>query len=296
MAIKMNKILLLIIISGFCGGSVFPLIKIAEAHDIPKFAYIFWETLFVTIFLTLIALSRKEFSLLKKAEWKYYSFCALTNIFIPQSLFFIIAANMPATTISLLTSLTPLFVYLCLLVFFGETVVKNKMLGLLLGFAGILFLFVPSLITENYSFSWGWLLFSMLLPAVYTLNRIFVTKLQPQDASPYRLAIGLFSIVCIISCTAMVATNSVYIPFTAINAGELALLSHAILMTAFYICFFIISKEGAVQNSLTFYLAPLVGSGWGILLFNETIDSPFIISALLIFYALHLVNKKVLKP
>lgn len=75
----MNKILLLIIISGFCGGSFFTLIKIAEAHDIPKFAYIFWEMLFVTVFLTLIALSRKEFSLLKKAEWKYYGFCTLTH-------------------------------------------------------------------------------------------------------------------------------------------------------------------------------------------------------------------------
>lgn len=32
----MNKILLLIIISGFCGGSFFTLIKIAEAHDIPR--------------------------------------------------------------------------------------------------------------------------------------------------------------------------------------------------------------------------------------------------------------------
>lgn len=287
----MNKITLLIIISSFCGGSVYPLIKIAETYDIPKFAYIFWETLFVSLFIIIISFSQKRFSHLKKSEWKYYSFCAFTNILIPQFLFFLIAANMPATTISLVISLTPLFVYLCLILFFQEAMIKNKIFGLCLGFIGILFLFMPNITETSYLFSWQWLLFSFSLPAIYTLNRIFVTKLQPQDSSPHRLALGLFATVCVISFCAMIATNNIYIPLVNFNLGDLALFIHSILMTIFYICFFIISKKGAVQNSLTFYLAPLVGSAWGILLFREFINIWFILSAGLIFYALYLVNK-----
>ena len=288
----MNKILLLIIVSSICGGSVYPLIKIAEAYEIPKFAYIFWESLFVTMLLGGLSILKKEFSFLKAAEWKYYGFCALTNILVPQTLFFVIAANMPASVISLVVATTPMLVYATLLVCFGERFSSTKMISLCLGLIGLIFLFYPSLLTTNITFTWQWLLFSLSVPAVYTLNRIYVTSLQPADAPPYRLAMGLFATVCLVSGLCMIFTADIYIPFVTFHYGDIALLAHAIFMTIFYICFFVISKHGSVKNSLSFYLAPLVGTGWGAIFFSEEITIFFVIAMACIFAALYLINKK----
>ncbi len=289
----MNKTLLLILIAGICGGSVYPLIKIADTYNIPRFAYIFWESFFIILLLSTLALLRSQKIRLTKNECPYYIFCALTNILIPQALFFYIAKELPASIVSIIIVLTPIFVYMSLIFFFKEPLIWRKVTGICLGLLGIFILFAPAAFIDAYNLDLFWLMIALLLPVDYATNRIFATKLKPIDASPYNLTIGLFICVGLMCAGLMIILGQTsYNPLTHLHFGTLALFSHALAMTIFYIIFFILAAQNAVSNSLSFYIAPLVGTSWGILLFNENIDIFFLASTTLVFSGLYLVTKE----
>ncbi len=278
-------------VAGLCGGSVFPLIKIAESNEIPKFAYIFWEAVIVVFLLSAIALSRSERSLFETKEYRYYGFCAITNILIPQSLSFIIAEKLDASIFSLLVVLTPTFVYV-LTVFFGnQRLALMKTLGISLGLVGALFLFVPLLLSKNASANVGMILLAFLVPIDYSLNRFFASRLKPTSASPYRLAIGLWSFVAVGSGLLLLSFQQFYVPFLDSDLrSSLALVAHAIVMVVFYIVFFILAGVGSLRNSLSFYVAPVVGITWGILLFDERLTPFILVAALLVFIGVYIVT------
>lgn len=286
----MNRTFILILVSGICGGSVYPLIKIANSYGIPKFGYIFWESCLITLFLVGVSIWNKDREFIRKSDFKYYLFCALTNIIIPQTLFFLIAPHLPASVMGVVIVLTPLLVYFSLVTFFKEQLNIGKGIGVLVGFIGAVFLFLPD-ISKTVEFDWRWLLFSFFLPADYAINRIFVTKLRPSSSTSHSLAIGLFGFVAIISCLLMIASSQIYNPFTDLNYGDLSLLSHAILMTIFYIIFFVLAREGAVQNSLSFYVAPVTTLLWGYLFFDELLSWLFVLATVLVFSGLYLLNR-----
>lgn len=286
----MNKFFWFVVISGFCGGSVYPLIKIGRAYDIPTYAYIFWESLFIITLVLIFALFTKERPLDLK-DWKYYLFCGFTNILIPQTIAFFVAPQVPVTIISVLIILTPLIVYGLLLGFFGEPFVKRKAIALLIGFAGAGLLVLHK--GQDGALVTGllWVLAGALLPLDYAINRIYASRLIPLQSSSSSLAIGLFSVAALGAGLMMVLQQKFYVPLH-FHAGDYSLFAHAVLMTVFYVMFFEIARKGAVKNSLTFYLAPLVGAGWGVMIFGESITMALVASTLLIFFALHLLMKE----
>ena len=287
-----NKPLLLIIMAGICGGNVYPLIKIAETYNIPKFSYIFWESLFVVIIVSFIALIKNQKKLLNKNDITYYSFCAVTNIVIPQTLFFTIAPNVAANILSLIIVLTPILVYMASAVFLKESLNINKGLGVILGLGGIVVLLAPKLLETDTSVNIYWFAIALLIPINYAFNRIVASKLLPSNSSPYSLTIGLFSCVASISFIGMVLSQQFYIPWHNLHYGDLALFLHALFMAIFYMIFFVIARQNALQNSLSLYIAPLVGMMWGYFLFNEAFTLTFSLSAALVFWGLYLVTKK----
>ena len=285
------RIYTLIFIAGFTGGSVYPLIKLAEKYNIPNFAYIFWESLFVVIFLSLFHLIRRQGKIFQKENINYNVFCALTNILIPQSLFFWIAPHLPTNIISIIIVLTPIFVYASTVLLKHDKFLRTKLYGLIIALIGVLLLFLPNSTEVNNSIKWFWILATILVPADYAFNRIIATRLRPENSPSTSLAVGLFAFAGILSGLIMIVTNSLYIPIE-LHIGNLALICLAFLMSIFYIIFFDLAKLSALHNSLSFYIAPLVGFSWGIFLFQESLTTILIISTLLVFSGLYLVNQK----
>lgn len=289
---RASQIFLLIVISGLCSGSLYPLIKIANFNAIPKFAYIFWEGLVICIFIAVWSHIHKKRRLFNIREMPYYLFCALTNILIPQYIAFKVAAHMPSSWISITNILTPSFVYIGLVLFFRERFEKLKATGLFMGLLGAGLLFLLSLTDIVRPDKWMWMLISILLPLDYAVNRIYAHRLRPKDAPSDRLSFGFFSVVTFISGMLMLFTQTTYVPFVNINPGDIALLVHAFLLMIFYLIFFVLNEKGAIHSSLSFYIAPLTGILWGAFFFGEDINVIYILAGVFIFYGLYLVNKK----
>lgn len=286
-------IMLLIVISGICGGSVYPLIKIAESHAIPKFAYIFWESVIITILLSVLAYALKR-GLPKLSAWPYYVFCACTNIVIPQSLFFVIAQHLDSSIMSLIVTLTPIFVYVLLVTLFAERFILHKAVAVVMGFLGVAILLMPSIIGQAIGpeLSVFWLFFSLLLPLNYSVNRIYATRLKPVGSDSYGLAIGLFTIVAVLAGLLMIAFGQFYVPMRSFNSGDIALLAHAVLMSIFYVIFFILADQGVMQNTIGFYLTPIIGAIWGVAYFNEVLNLSFVLATAFVFAAIHILHRR----
>lgn len=286
-----NSTISLIILSGITGGSVYPIIKLAESYAIPTYAYIFWGALLIALTLCVIAFAKGYRAFFSKIEILYYLFCALTNIIIPQSLFFMIAPELPSNVMGLIIILTPVFVYLGLTILKIEQFFMMKWVGVCIGFLGASCLFLPEIFYDSKSFQWQWAALAFLIPLDYAINRIYASKLIPENNNPFRLAIGLFSFVTIISGIIMMINGATYIPFQSLNGGDFALLLHVIVLVLFYLIFFKLAEKGALQNALSSYIVPLVTLAWGVLMFEETVDIFYPFAAGLVFLSLYLTTK-----
>lgn len=213
----------------------------------------------------------------------------LGNLF-PAFLFGIaIQKNVESSLAGILNSLTPLFVIVIGVLFFGAKVQSKKIAGVLIGFAGLFILSYTKgpLSVSNISFT----LLILLATVFYGLNVNLVgTYLKGID--PVKMAIVSVAFLIIPSGIVLwlnpidftqtpSARNSV---FAAVTVG---LLGSAAATVLFYL---LIKKAGGLFASLVTYAIPLVAIFWG-LLAHETIGAIQIACLGIILSGVYLANK-----
>jgi len=282
---------LMILFMGALWGTTYPLIKIADSYGIPKFSYIFWESLGVVLLLLPFVLIKKQLSKDFFESYKYHLFLGVSNIALSQTLFFFIAKQVDSALLNVIVVLTPVFTYSISLLLGHDSFSKEKATAVIVGFCGAYLLFTPDDITNSGTFLWVLLAFS--LPINYAANNIVASKLRPTHVPASALCFGLFFVAAVIMLALSIAFNQFHIPFSGPrNPGDYAILGHVFVSLISYYLFFTIAKSGkAIFISLGFYVMSIVGIAWGITFFNEELDAYFWVSALLIFLSLFLINR-----
>ncbi|HEV7329907.1 MAG TPA: DMT family transporter [Flavisolibacter sp.] len=212
----------------------------------------------------------------------------LGNLF-PAFLFGIaIQQQVQSSLAGILNSLTPLFVIVIGALFFKKQVPAKKVLGVLIGFGGLVLLSFsrgPITLSEI-----GFTLLILLATLFYGLNvNIITTYLKGVD--PFRMA--TISIASLLLPTLVVL---IFNPVSMDTAPErqsifacvaLGILSSSIATALYYT---LIKKAGGLFASLVTYAVPVVAIFWG-LLFGEEI-SPLQVGCLgVILGGVYLANK-----
>lgn len=192
----------------------------------------------------------------------------LGNLF-PAFLFGIaIQQQILSSLAGILNSLTPLFVIVIGAMFFKKLVPSKKVVGVLVGFVGLVLLSLsrgPVTLSEI-----GFTLLILLATLFYGLNvNIITTYLKGVD--PFRMA--TISIASLLLPTLVVLLLN---PISLDTAPQrqsvyacvaLGILSSSVATALYYI---LIKKAGGLFASLVTYAVPVVAIGWG-LLFGEEI-------------------------
>ncbi|MFT3846715.1 MAG: DMT family transporter [Lacibacter sp.] len=233
---------------------------------------------------------------LKQMNRKEIGLAILTGVlgsFIPAVLFCVAETKIDSALAGMLNSLTPLFVISVGAVFFNSKVPWKKTLGVLTGFAGMLFLFFtnkPHAAEGNFAYT------SLILLATfcYGVNVNIISHRLKHIAS---IQLASVAFVFLIPPSLALLYFSGYFNYSFHEAGFLKSTGASSVLgifgTAFATILFymLLKRAGALFSSMVTYGVPFVAVLWG-LLAGETISYVQIIGLLIILSGVYLANRQ----
>ena len=278
----------LLVLLGLIWGSSFFNIKIAT-YSYEPITLALVRVIFASIPLILLCkiknIQIKAFS----KEWKYYALIGLCNIAIPFILIAIGTSKINSYLAAMLMSTTPLSGTI-LAHFFtkNEKINMFKVIGILIGFSGILFLFLDKIVINesNYIFA----LITILGSTFYSIGGILTIQIKNRGNENVTTSTTIWSLIFLFPMALLLEE-----PWRANPSLEstLSLLYLGIVATglAWLIRFRILSVNGLVFQTQVAYLIPIFGVFFGYFVMDEVITWRVLISLSIIIFGIYIVKK-----
>ena len=262
-------LLALLLLLGSIWGLTFSLAKIGAQGGIPAFGYGALVHGSIGILLLALAVSRGIRVPLDRRTLGFALVAGITNSALPTAIMLTAVRHLPAGIVAVVVTLAPLMTYALVLAIGLERPVVRRAIGTAIGLAGALLIVVPRASLPAPEML-PWVLFAMVMPAIYSASNVFVARARPAGAD--LVALAALTQAC--AGASMLATalvvGQVFVPGPPLDAAQLAVAIHALGGALAQLLFFeIIRIAGAVVLSQVAYVVTLTGLFWGWALFGE---------------------------
>jgi len=279
---------------GLIWGTSFMWIKIAVA-EVSPLVLVAFRTLFGAVSLLVIFLvtRSKDFRWQVMRPWLgVFGVVALVNIAIPFVVISWSEQFIPSGIASILNSSVPLFTMLVAPLFLSDDPWSlPKFLGLVIGFIGIVIIFLPELgggLNQNLLGMLGMLVASLS----YGLAGIY-TRRKAQGLAPQMQSFLQLSLASLMVWTATLLFDRPlvmpHLPLTWVALLWLGILGSGI---AYILFFSLLHSIGPTRATTVTYIPPLVGTLLGVIFLNERITWLAVLGGLLVIAGLAVVNMK----
>jgi drug/metabolite transporter (DMT)-like permease len=212
-----------------------------------------------------------------RGHWKAMTVIALLNSAIPFALFAYATRTVPAGFAAVLNSTVPLFGAIVGVSAFREKMTSTRLMGLGVGFLGVLVLVAPRLEVAGTPLAIG---AALLGSWMYAVAAHLTRRILPGVHSIV-IAAGSLAMSCVILAVPALFLLPESMPSAAAWGSVLAL---GIVATGLaYIMYFrLLEQIGATGAVAVTYLIPLFGMVWGMLFLHEPITPPMAMGCALI--------------
>jgi len=285
---KATDIFLLLILGAIWGSSFFN-IKIAT-YSYEPYTLALIRVILATATMLAVSFIYKIKIHAFSRNWKIYALVGLCNITIPFSLIAIGTNKIDSYLAAMLMSTTPITGSI-LAHFFtkNEKITFLKSLGIILGFTGILLLFLDKLIINesNYLF----VLIILLGSTFYSISGILILKkLKKSGNINVTTSTLIWSLITLLPLSFMFED-----PLNSNPTLEstLSLIYLGVVATGFawWLRFKILANNGIVFQTQVAYLIPIFGVIFGALILNEQITWKVLVSLIIIMSGIYIVKK-----
>ena len=263
-------------------------IKIA-VQEVGPLTLVAFRTLFGLLFgLAVIFIQRVSWPRTFRA-WLPLIIVGLTNIAIP---FFLISwgeQSIDSAVASILDATVPLFTILIAhFLLQDDKITTPKVLGLVVGFAGIVILLSKD-IGASASSVWGQV--AVIGASIfYAISAIYIRKTTEDTPGILRSAGPLVSASAVMWLSALLFESPVKIPHLGITWVALIFMGVLGSGLAFVMAFYLIHEIGPTRTSMVTYLFPLGGVILGVTFLHEQLTWQVIAGAILIISSLIVAN------
>jgi drug/metabolite transporter (DMT)-like permease len=279
--------------AGLIWGTSFLWIKIAVS-EVSPFVLVGFRSLFGTLGMLVIIYLNKKIRLTWRSlsPWLgIFAFIGFINVALPFVLISWGEQYIPSGIASVLNSTTPLFTIILASIFLQEDrLTLPKALGLLLGFGGVVLLFLPELSNSHIENLLG--LGAVLLAAgCYAASGIVIKHKVRGLASELQVFLQYaFAALFMLSFTLGVERPVIFpaLPLTWIALLWLGLLGSSLASSLY---FELLHSVGPTRASTVTYAPPLVGLLLGAIFLGESLGWQTLIGGALIVFGIMLVNK-----
>jgi drug/metabolite transporter (DMT)-like permease len=279
-----------LLLLGVGWGATQPLGKIAASTGHPPFVLILWQTVICVVVLGAITLVRGKGLVLTRRALGFYGAVAVLGTLVPNAAFYVSVHRLPAGIMSILISTVPLMAFPLNLLLGSDRFEVKRLVGLLLGLAGVAIIAAPGASLEPGMVAF--LPLALVGPLFYALEGTFVARYGTAAMDPVQAMFGA-SVAALVLCLPLVwLTGSWVSPLPPWGRAEGALLLSSAMHALLYAGYVgLAARAGAVFASQGSYIVTAAGLCWAMLLLGERF-SPLVFVAL----AVMLVGVTLVKP
>ena len=278
----------LLIVLAAIWGSAFFNIKIASDTYTPMaiaFGRIFFAALVMVLYCGMKGIKIDAFG----EHWKMYASIGLVNLILP---FFFISfgiVKVQSNMAAILMSTAPIFATILGQLFIQDEKINFlKLLGIIIGFLGIVFLFSDDLLINqsNYLFA----LIIILGPFCYTLGGLLSLRLKHVKNETLTSSILVWAVIMLLPVLFIVENPTELRPSwsSTISLFYLGVVATAI---AWLMRFYILKSNGLVFQSQVAYIIPIFGLIFGYLFLGEKITYKIIVALIAVLVSTYLIEK-----
>jgi drug/metabolite transporter (DMT)-like permease len=283
-----NFDILLLILLGIIWGSSFFNIKIAS-YSYEPFTLALTRVIFASIPLIALCLYKKIKIEAFSKNWNQYALIGACNITVPFALIAIGTSRVDSFLAAMLMSTTPITGSL-LAHFFtkNEKITFLKSIGIIIGFSGVVFLFLDKLIINESN-----LLFAIIIligSTFYSIGGILTLKIKNKGNENVTTSTIIWSVIFLVPLAFLIENplNSQPSLYSTISLIYLGVVATGI---AWLLRFRILTVNGLVFQTQVAYIIPIVGVFFGYFIMDEVITWRVMISLTLIILGIYIVKK-----
>jgi drug/metabolite transporter (DMT)-like permease len=284
---------LILLILGLIWGASFLFIKVAVV-TIPPLSVAFGRTALAGVLLYLVLRSRDLRMPGWSPVWGTFLLMGLFNGAIPYTLITWAEIHIDSGLAAILNALMPLFTVLLAHVFTGdERLTYTKVVGIVLGFLGVLTLIGPAAL-KGLGKDVVAQLAVMAAALCYAIAIIYGRRLK--EVTPLVSATGqLFCAAFLTLPMSLVFDAPWTLAPSFISIGALTCLSLLGTALAYLLYYYLLPRIGSTNLSLVTYLIPITGVFWGALLLGERLHWSAFLALGLILAGISGVNNRLPK-
>ena len=278
----------LLVLLGLIWGSSFFNIKIAT-YSYEPFTLAMVRVFFASIPLVCLCIYKKIKILGFSKNWRPYAIIGMCNIVIPFILIAIGTNKIDSYLAAILMSTTPISGSI-LAHFFTqeEKITLFKSIGIILGFLGVIFLFLDKVVINEKNFLYA--LITILGSTFYSIGGILTLKLKKMGNENVTTSTTLWSLIFLLPLSLMFEA-----PWNSSPSldSTISIIYLGVIATGFawLLRFRILTVNGLVFQTQVAYLIPIFGVLFGYFLMDETINWRVLVSLGLIILGIYIVKK-----
>ena len=284
---SLKDFILLIVLAAIWGSAFFN-IKIASDTYTPMaiaFGRIFFAALVMVLYCGMKGIKIDAFG----EHWKMYASIGLVNLILP---FFFISfgiVKVQSNMAAILMSTAPIYATILGQLFIQDEKINFlKLLGIIIGFLGIVFLFSDDLLINQSNFLYA--LIIILGPFCYTLGGLLSLKLKHVKNETLTSSILVWAVIMLLPVLFIVENPTELRPSwsSTISLFYLGVVATAI---AWLMRFYILKSNGLVFQSQVAYIIPIFGLIFGYLFLGEKITYKIIVALIAVLISTYLIEK-----
>jgi drug/metabolite transporter (DMT)-like permease len=283
---------LLLFLLGLIWGTSYAFIKLG-VQTLPTFTLIASRLGIGLVLLASVVVVAREKLPRDPRTYFHLLVMGVINIVIPFTLITTAERSVDSALAAILNGAVPLVVIVVAALFLhDEPITVNRLVGLLVGYAGVIVLVSRGLATLGTGDSFAGEVALLGSTLSYGIGAVYARRntrgLRPMIPALFQVAFA-FVIVTILAFIVESPLSVTWDTDALLAVFWLGLLGSGI---AYILNFRLLGRIGATRTSLLAYLLPVVGIVSGALMFGETIDARVVIGTGLVFAGVALVNSR----
>ncbi len=280
-----------LILLGAIWGASYLFIKVSVA-EIPPFTLVAARTLIAALALLVVMRVRRLTFPRTRRVWLTLVAIGILNGVIPYTAITWGETHITSALAAILTATNALFTVI--LAHFwtrDERFTTPKVVGILVGFVGVVILFMPGLRQGVQMEFWG--MFAVVIAALSYAVATLIVRRYLQGISHVVAATGQLGTAALFMIPlSLTFDNPFALQPSLLAIGSLTILALLGTSFAYILYYWLIEHTGATRTSVVTYLIPITGVMWGAVLLNESIEWEAIVGLVLIIGGILLVNRQ----
>lgn len=282
---------LVLLLLGAIWGASYMFIKVGVA-EIPPFAFVEGRLLIASLALCAVIFLRGETIPRTRRAWVPLMAMGIFNGVIPYTMITWGETHITSGLAAILTAAMPLFTILLAHIWTrDERMTLIRLIGVLIGFVGVVVVFLPELRHGLQVEFWGQ--FAVIVAAASYAIATLVARKYLNGVSHVMASTGQMASAALMMLPLSLVFDAPWNLRPSLPAF-VSLLTLALLGTSFaYVLYYwLVEHTGATRTSLVTYLIPVFGVFWGVIMLSEKVELEALLGLGLIIGGVLLVNRK----